>query len=109
MYTWKMHNKIFLVSALLIAIMILSPLALVLADNDHDEARRLHESGEILPLELILQNVRRTHPGKVLEVELEREDGRIVYELEILGKDGIVKEIYLDARTGELLSDREDD
>lgn len=81
----------------------------VLADNDHVEARRLLDSGEILSLEVILENVRQTHPGKIFEIELEREDGRIIYEAEILGENGIVEKIYIDARTGKLLTDREDD
>jgi len=81
----------------------------VLADDDHIEARRLLNSGEILSLEVILENVRRAHPGKIFEIELEREDGRIIYEVEILGEDGIVEEIYIDARTGKLLNYGEDD
>ncbi len=87
----------------------LSPLPMVLADDDHIEARRLSDSGEILPLEVLLKNVRQAHPGKLLEVELDKKDDRIVYEVEILGKDGVVREIYIDARTGNLLFAREDD
>ncbi len=87
----------------------LSPSPIVLADDDHVEARRLRDYGEILPFEVILKNVRQVHPGKLLEVELEKEDGRIVYEVEILGQDGVIKEIVIDARSGNLLSAREDD
>lgn len=89
--------------------MILGSPPIVLADDDHIEARRLLDSGEILSLEVILENVRLTHPGKIFEIELEREDGRIIYEVEILGEDGIVEEIYIDARTGKLLTFGEDD
>lgn len=89
--------------------MILGTPPVVLADDDHIEARRLRDSGEILPLEDILKNVRQIYSGKLLEVELDIEDDLIVYEVEILGKDGMVKEIYVDARTGKLLSAREDD
>ena len=81
---------------LLSAFMILSPLTVAMADDDYIEARRLLNSGEILPLEVILKNVRQIFPGKVLEVELEKEDQHIVYELEILGGDGVIKEIYID-------------
>ena len=88
--------------------MILGSSPIVLADDDHIEARRLLDSGEILPLEVILKNVKQTHPGKILEVELDKEDGRIVYEVEILGKDGVVKEVYINAITGEVLFDKED-
>ena len=88
--------------------MILSPLSIALADDDHIEAKRLLDAGEILPLEVILKNVRQVHPGRILEVELDKEDGRIVYEVEILGKDGVVKEVYINALTGEVLFGNED-
>ena len=42
-------------------------------------------------------------PGKLLEVELEQEMGRWVYEFEILDDEGIVWELYYDAGTGELV------
>ena len=53
---------------LLTVFMILSPLHTAQADDDHIEARRLLDSGEILPLETILQKARLILPGKVLEV-----------------------------------------
>ena len=108
-YTWIVSSKFSNIANLLMTFMILSSPPIVLADDDHIEARRLLDSGEILPLEVILNNVRQEHPGKLLEVELDKEDGRIVYEIEILGKDGVVKEVYIDARTGKLLFAKEDD
>ena len=89
--------------------MILSPVQVAKADDDYIEARRLLDSGEILPLEVILKNVRHIFPGKVLEIELEKEDKQIVYEIEILGDDGVIKEIYINAKTGKLLFTKEDD
>jgi len=91
-----------------LGIIALAPLQLAQADDDYIEARRLQVSGEILPLEAILKNIRRTFPGKILEVELEKEDGKIAYEVEILGEDGVVREIYINAKTGKLLSVKED-
>ena len=54
----------------------------VLADDDHREARRLMESGAILPLEEVIETIRKQRPGRILEVELEREHGGYVYEIE---------------------------
>ena len=96
-------------SVLLIAFMLLGPLHAAFADDDYMEAKRLLETGEILPLEDLLKNLRQIFPGKILEIELEREDHQIVYEVELLGKDGIVREIYINARTGKVLSIKEDD
>lgn len=93
----------------LITFMLLGPLPAAFADDDHIEAKRLLETGQILPLEDLLKNLRQTLPGKVLEIELEREDHQIVYEVELLGEDGVIKEVYINARTGKVISIKEDD
>lgn len=74
------------------------------ADDDHDEAKRLMESGEILALEVVLKKAREIQAGKVLEVELESENNNMIYEIELLNTDGIVFELKFDARTGKHLS-----
>ena len=71
-------------------------------------SRRAHEGvrrGELVPLERLLDQDRREHPGQVLEVELD--DGE--YEIEILRDDGRVVELTFDARTGRLLESEFDD
>lgn len=74
------------------------------ADDDHDEAKRLMESGEILALEVVLKKAREIQAGKVLEVELESENNNMIYEIELLSTGGIVFELKFDARTGKHLS-----
>ena len=81
----------------------------VQAEGDHDEARRLLESGDIMSLETILEKIRPQYPGEIIDVEIEKEAGLVVYELEIVGDDGIVHEIYIDARTGDILRSKRDD
>lgn len=72
------------------------------ASNDHEVARALRDGGDILPLSQLL--AREEISGmRVLEAELEYEDGRAVYELELLDSDGRVRERYFDASTGEPL------
>ncbi|MFO7304285.1 MAG: PepSY domain-containing protein [Gammaproteobacteria bacterium] len=73
------------------------------ADDDHEVARRAVQRGEILPLSKILEIAERDYPGRVLEVDLEREGGRYLYEIEILLTDGHVVELTYDAATGRLL------
>ena len=84
-------------------------LVIALADDDHYEARQLREAGDILPLEVILEKLRPRYGGKILEVELERKSGQIVYEVEILAEDGVVHELYIDARSGKVLRSKVDD
>lgn len=71
--------------------------------GDHDEAREALEDGESLPLSRILPLALRAVPGEVLEVELEREHGRLVYEIEILAQSGRVRKVIFDARTGAIV------
>lgn len=79
-------------------------------DLDQDEALRLREKGIIQPLETLLQNALGRHPGaRLLEAELEEEDDVLVYEIELLTSDGVVREIELDASSGKILKDEEDD
>lgn len=78
-------------------------------DADHETARRAVERGELLPLATILANAEKTHPGRVLDVELDRDDGRYLYEIDVLLKDGRVIELTYDGRTGKLLESEIDD
>jgi uncharacterized membrane protein YkoI len=71
--------------------------------HDHDRARRALESGEILPLRTILERVERDYPGQIMEVELEREDARWIYEIKLLRTGGALVKIEIDARDGALL------
>ena len=79
-------------------------------DLDQNEALRLSQEGVIRPLEQLLQAALARYPdARLLEAELEEEDGRYIYEFEILTRDGAVRELELDARDGRLLKDKEDD
>jgi uncharacterized membrane protein YkoI len=71
--------------------------------SDQDEARAALQAGEVMPLLKLLERLQRSHPGQVLEVELEREDGRWFYELRLLQPDGRLVKLEVDARSGEVL------
>ena len=73
------------------------------ADSDHLKARQLLEAGTILPLEQLLDQAQHEHPGRILEVEFEQEQGRYIYEIELVDDKGEVWEIEYDAQTGELI------
>lgn len=70
-----------------------------LSQRDHERVRAAVAAGEMVPLEGVLADAQRRHAGKVLEVELEGDE----YEVEILGDDGVIRELEYDAHTGELL------
>lgn len=92
---------------LLIIVALLCPLW-VIADSDHERAKELFESGEILPLDQILENIRDRHHGRLLEIKLEQKKSMVIYEVELLDDQGRVWELKLDAVTGELLKRERD-
>lgn len=79
------------------------------ASDDHDKAKRLVESGDILSLEEVLVKVREIEQGKILEVELENKRGNSIYEIELLNSEGVVLELKFDAKTGKHLSTEKED
>ncbi|HHJ1297581.1 PepSY domain-containing protein [Pseudomonas sp. P1B16] len=94
---------------LALALMTVCSLA-VARDLDQDEALELRQKGVILPLEQLLDSALGRYPGaRLLEAELEEKHGRYEYEVELLTPAGVVREIKLDARSGVLLKDEEDD
>jgi uncharacterized membrane protein YkoI len=76
---------------------------------DHETAFELASEGKIQPLGRLLERQQRLHPGRVLEVELERSADRLIYELEILDAQGTVWELRFDAASGELIGEERED
>jgi len=68
------------------------------------EVRQLRESGKILPMEDILTRSRTAQPGQVVEVELDREDGRYIYEVKIIDDTDKVHKLEIDAASGDILN-----
>jgi hypothetical protein len=73
------------------------------SERDHDQARAALASGDVLPLTQLLKVIQPPLPGEVLEVELERDRGRWIYELKVLQVGGRLRKVKVDARTGEWL------
>lgn len=70
------------------------------------EVRELREAGKILPMEEILGRVRSAQPGQIVEIELDREQGRYVYEVKLIDDADAIHKIELDASTGEIVQRR---
>lgn len=67
------------------------------------EVRQLRESGKILPIEDVLARARAAQPGQIVEVELERENNRYVYEVKLIDQADTVHKLEIDAGSGEVL------
>ena len=70
-------------------------------DDDQEEATIIFDRAREIALA-------RAH-GKVEIVELEKEDGRLIYSFDIRNEKGTITEVKVDAKTGEVISVEEED
>ncbi|WP_210529713.1 PepSY domain-containing protein [Rubellimicrobium arenae] len=82
-----------------------------LAQEDSSVVRDAVARGEIRPLSDLLPRLAADYGGEVLDVELDNEDGVLIYEFEILTGDGRLIEVEMLAASGEVLEveDEQDD
>lgn len=73
-------------------------------DDDHDRAREALKAGQVMPLRAVLERLEREYPGQVLDIEIEEEHGRLIYEVKLLQNDGRLIKLELDAKTATVLS-----
>jgi uncharacterized membrane protein YkoI len=96
-----LRTSVLLLLTAVLALLLASPPAL--ADTDHDRARAAVQAGKVLPLKTILQRLERDHPGQLLEVELEEDDGRWLYEIKLIEPGGRLVKLKLDAASGDVV------
>ena len=102
-------KKWLLVSCMMLSLCGMIFSATLFADSDPHKIRKLVKQGKILPLQQIIDHLDPTHKGRILEVELERERGRYIYEINMLGAKGRVWEYEIDAASGEILEQERED
>ena len=95
--------------SLLPALLALPLGAMARSEADQDRARAALQAGEIQPLTFILTRLAQTQPGQVLELELERKEGRWLYEIKLLRPGGSLLKLEVDARTGDVLRQKSKD
>ncbi len=69
----------------------------------NDELARQVREGRILPLAVLKELVLRRIPGELINVSVEREDERLVYEFRVLRSGGQVTEVEVDAAVGKIV------
>lgn len=97
------HARLWIALTSLLLIGLAQPSAWGSDSRDHERARAAVEAGQVLPLPTLLERLRRTHPGQVLELELERDDGRWIYEIKLLQANGQLLKLDVDAATAQVL------
>lgn len=99
-----------LLAGVFFCVVLMSPFDVSARDLNQDEALQLRKSGKLMSLDSLLEIVRQRYPAaRLLEAELESEDGLLIYELEVLTSGGSVRELELDASNGKVLKDEEED
>jgi uncharacterized membrane protein YkoI len=106
----KMHSSLSsfftmsLFALLLTLVSGMSPVAIASSPHDHEKARTAFEKGEIKPLSFILDIAAKDYPGDVLEVELENENKKWIYEIKILTKNNVLQKVKIDAKNGSVIT-----
>lgn len=65
--------------------------------------REVAQAGDVMPLGAVLRVIGQRYPGRALDAQLREPDGAAEYHIKWLGNDGTVREITVNARTGEIL------
>jgi uncharacterized membrane protein YkoI len=72
-------------------------------DREYYDLYQSLQRGEIRPLSEVLSAIRDKLPGDVTKVEIEREHGRWLYELDVIDRStGQKSEVKVDARRAEI-------
>jgi uncharacterized membrane protein YkoI len=100
----------FIKHSLLFAALISSAALVHAKDVSLDEAVKLRDAGSIQAFDKLNELAIAQHPGGVVhETELENQWGRYVYQVELRDAQGREWDIELDANTGEVLKNQQDD
>ncbi len=71
--------------------------------DDHRGLREALERNELVSFRSIIDWIESQFVGRIVEVEMEDDDGELIYEVDLLTPHGDMLEFEFDARTGELL------
>lgn len=89
--------------ALAAAVIAASPPVSAFSGSEQEEARQAVESGQARPLKDILRQLRGEVDGRVLDASLDQVGGRWIYRIKMLGRDGRVRVLGVDALSGQVL------
>lgn len=99
-----------LTSILTLTALALGSMTVQARDLGPDEALPLRDAGTIQSFEKLNAVALAKHPGATIEeTELEHEHGRYQYQVELRDAQGVQWDVQLDATTGAVLQDHQDD
>ena len=72
-------------------------------DREDKDLESAQATSAKVSMEQAIQTAKTKFPGRVVEAELEAEDGALVYEVKVVSASGETREIEIDAQSGEVL------
>lgn len=98
-----------LMPALFAAVALTTAAGMAQADVRPDQIADLQKAGTIGDLKQFNQQALNKHQGFTIhDTELDQKNGRYVYEIELRNAQGTEWDYHVDAKTGEVLLDKED-
>lgn len=95
--------------ALFAAIALTAAAGAAQADVRPDQIPELIKSGAVMDFEKLNKLALDKHPGFTIhDTELDQEANRYVYQVELRDAKGVEWDVDLDAKTGEVLKDKQD-
>jgi uncharacterized membrane protein YkoI len=88
--------------AVCVAISLTAFAGLALADKEHQSIPKTAVS-----MEQAIKAVTDKYPGRVVESELEAEDGKAEYEITVVSNSGESREFTVDAQSGQVSEEKE--
>jgi hypothetical protein len=71
------------------------------------DSRASMADGARIPMEVAIDEARSVVPGQVIDAELATENGRMVYEIDILDQGRRSHTVFVDAQNGQILTSRD--
>lgn len=105
-YKWRMTTRTFLTllsSVLLSGVCALTLPAAAHEHDEHERARQALQQGRVLPLASVIAKVEQELQGQVVKIEFDEDDGRYLYEIRLLQRDGRMAKLKVDAVDGRIL------
>lgn len=99
----KLFTKSYRIASWLLPLILLFSGGLTLADEHWRNLHKEVEAGRIKSLSSVLSDLEKDYIGQIIEVEFEQEDGRAIYEIEMIGPGGQVVEFEVDAINGKII------
>jgi uncharacterized protein YpmB len=103
-----MMKRVHTFSLLSATALLLTSIGLAISD-DGKEKIAVANLPTSVTMEEAIKTATTQFPGNVLEAELENEDGKAVYEVEVINASGEIREFEIDAQSGKILSSEQED